>query len=672
VENTGNVTLTGVTVTDPKVTVSGTPIAVMAPGALDGSTFTAVYTLTQADIDAGTFTNTATATGQYNGDVTDTDDDVQNFVRTATVSIQKTADKTSDVQAGDVITYTYVVTNTGNVTVSGVDVSDNHPGTGTLGDITTGDATDGVLPGGTVTFTATYTVTQEDIDNNTAITNTATATATGANNAPAEATDTETITPEAASASIEITKTGTYNDTDGDGRASAGDQITYTFTVENTGNVTLTGVTVTDPKVTVSGTPIAVMAPGALDGSTFTAVYTLTQADIDAGTFTNTATATGQYNGDVTDTDDDVQNFVRTATVSIQKTADKTSDVQAGDVITYTYVVTNTGNVTVSGVDVSDNHPGTGTLGDITTGDATDGVLPGGTVTFTATYTVTQEDIDNNTAITNTATATATGANNAPAEATDTETITPEAAAPAIEITKTGTYNDTDGDGRASAGDQITYAFTVENTGNVTLTGVTVTDPKVTVSGTPIAVMAPGALDGNTFTAVYTLTQEDIDAGTFTNTATATGQYNGDVTDTDDDVQNFERTPSISLIKTANKTSISVAGEEIVYTLTVTNTGNVTISNITKLDKLVSFDQNVGTLLPGESKSVDITYVVTQEDIDRGNIENIASVNGKDPNGDEASDEDSIVLDVDMNPSIEISITANKTVVSAAGEGPQR
>jgi uncharacterized repeat protein (TIGR01451 family) len=170
------------------VTVSGNPIAVMAPGAVDGNTFTAVYTLTQADIDAGTFTNTATATGQYNGDVTDTDDDVQNFVRTATVSIQKTASKTANVEAGDVITYTYVVTNTGNVTVNGVGVSDNHPGTGTLSALSTTDPIDGVLPGGTVTFTATYTVTQQDIDNNTAITNTATATATGANNAPAEAT----------------------------------------------------------------------------------------------------------------------------------------------------------------------------------------------------------------------------------------------------------------------------------------------------------------------------------------------------------------------------------------------------------------------------------------------------------------------------------------------------
>jgi uncharacterized repeat protein (TIGR01451 family) len=387
VENTGNVTLNDVVVTDLKVTVSGAPIGVMAPGASDGNTFTAVYTLTQADIDAGTFTNTASATGQYNGDVTDTDDDVQNFVRTASISIVKTADKTAEIQDGDIITYTYVVTNTGNVTVNGVEVSDNHPGTGTLSALSTADPIDGVLPGGTVTFTATYTVTQQDIDNGVAITNVATVTAVGADGSSVDDSDSATITPEPAFAAIEIVKTGTFVDLNGNNRADAGDQITYAFTVENKGNVTLEDVVVTDPKVTVSGNLIAVMAPGAVDGNTFTAVYTLTQADIDAGTFTNTATATGQYNGDVTDTDDDVQNFVRTATVSIQKTASKTANVEAGDVITYTYVVTNTGNVTVNGVGVSDNHPGTGTLSALSTTDATDGVLPGGTVTFTATYT---------------------------------------------------------------------------------------------------------------------------------------------------------------------------------------------------------------------------------------------------------------------------------------------
>jgi gliding motility-associated-like protein/uncharacterized repeat protein (TIGR01451 family) len=140
------------------------------------------------------------------------------------------------------------------------------------------------------------------------------------------------------------------------------------------------------------------------------------------------------------------------------------------------------------------------------------------------------------------------------------------------------------------------------------------------------------------------------------------------VTDTDDDVQNFEKVTSISLSKTANKSSITAAGEEIIYTLTVTNTGNVTISDINKLDRKVSYENNIGSLAPGESVSVDIKYVVTQSDIDSGSIENIASVNGNDPSGDDTSDEDIVVIGVEQNPFIDMSITANKTAVSAAGD----
>ena len=84
---------------------------------------------------------------------------------------------------------------------------------------------------------------------------------------------------------LTIVKSGTL-DTDVAGptdRADAGDTITYTFVVTNTGNVTLTGVTVTDPSVDAS--------PARLDGArslparplTCTATYTVTQADIDAG-----------------------------------------------------------------------------------------------------------------------------------------------------------------------------------------------------------------------------------------------------------------------------------------------------------------------------------------------------------------------------------------------------
>ena len=75
-------------------------------------------------------------------------------------------------------------------------------------------------------------------------------------------------------------------------RADVGDKIDYTLTATNAGNVTLTGVTIVDPKLgTLVCTPTqpATLAPG--QQLVCTGSYTLTQADIDAGTSHNVATA---------------------------------------------------------------------------------------------------------------------------------------------------------------------------------------------------------------------------------------------------------------------------------------------------------------------------------------------------------------------------------------------
>ena len=73
--------------------------------------------------------------------------------------------------------------------------------------------------------------------------------------------------------------------------SAVGDVIHYTITATNDGNTTLTNVTVTDPNAGALNctpqTPVSSLAPGGT--ITCTASHTITQADIDAGHYLNTA-----------------------------------------------------------------------------------------------------------------------------------------------------------------------------------------------------------------------------------------------------------------------------------------------------------------------------------------------------------------------------------------------
>ena len=697
VTNTGNVTLTGVTVTDPLVSVSGGPIT-LAPGQTDSTTFTATYNITQANIDAGQVTNQATATGTppSGPNVTDLSDDNSNLeddmtvttiCNAASIALIKVGTYDGFDQAGncisepgDEITYAFTVTNTGNVTLTGVTVTDP------LVSVSGGPIT--LAPGQTdsTTFTATYNITQANIDAG-QVTNQATATGTppsGPNvtdlsddNSNLE--DDMTVTTICNAASIALIKVGTYDGFDQAGNciSEPGDEITYAFTVTNTGNVTLTGVTVTDPLVSVSGGPIT-LAPGQTDSTTFTATYNITQANIDAGQVTNQATATGTppSGPNVTDLSDDNSNLeddmtvttiCNAASIALIKVGTYDGFDQAGncisepgDEITYAFTVTNTGNVTLTGVTVTDP------LVSVSGGPIT--LAPGQTdsTTFTATYNITQANIDAG-QVTNQATATGTppsGPNvtdlsddNSNLE--DDMTVTTICNAASIALIKVGTYDGFDQAGNciSEPGDEITYAFTVTNTGNVTLTGVTVTDPLVSVSGGPIT-LAPGQTDSTTFTATYNITQANIDAGQVTNQATATGTppSGPNVTDLSDDNSNLEddmtvtticNAASIALIKVGTYDGfdqagncISEPGDEITYAFTVTNTGNVTLTGVTVTDPLVSVSGGPITLAPGQTDSTTFTatYNITQANIDAGQVTNQATATGTPPSGPNVTD----------------------------------
>jgi uncharacterized repeat protein (TIGR01451 family) len=758
VSNTGNVTLNNITVSDPLVTVSGGLISLF-PGNSNSLAFSAVYTLTQADIDAGGVSNQATATGKppTGPNVTDlsdantsgsgpgnTDPTVKPIPASPSIGLVKTAGTINDVDgngpdAGDTVNYAFTVANTGNVTLTNITVSDPLVTVigGPLASLAPASSNSTV-------FKATYTLTQADVDagnvTNQAIASGAPPTgppvtdvsdATTAGSGPGNGDPTVTSIP--ASPSIGLVKSaGAVADTNSSGRPDAGDTLNYTFTVTNTGNVTLANIVVTDPLVTVAGGPVALLAPGASNTTTFTAAYTLTQADMDAGGVSNQATASGipPIGPAVTDLSDantpgagagnddpTLSTIPTTASIAVVKTTagfvdtNGSGSADPGDVITYSFAVTNTGVVVLSNVSLSDPLA-------IVSGGPLISLAPGITdaVTFTASYTLTQADIDagnvNNQAIVtgtppsgptvtdlSDETTPGTGAGN------DDVTVTPIPASPLIGLVKTaGAITDVDGNG-PDAGDTLAFAFTVTNTGNVTLTGVTITDPLVTIVGGPLASLAPGIADSSTFSATYTLTQADVDAGRVNNQATAAGTppsgtavidlsdtaTTGSGTGNDDPTSTpITSSPAIGLVKSAGSiTDLDGngpdAGDTISYGFVITNMGNVTLSNITLSDAMVTVVGGpVASLAPGatDATSFSATYTLTQGNVDNGGVSNQATVSGVPPTGPAVTDvsdtatpgagagnDDPTTTPVPSNPSIGLVKSAG-AITDVDGNGP--
>lgn len=647
VENTGNVTVTDITISDALAGMSSISYTwpgatgTLAPG--ESMTATAVYPVTLADLNQGSVDNTATVTGTApGGSPTATDSVTVPIAGVPQIAITKTGSlpTSGTVYAGEVITYTFNVQNTGVVTLYGVSVADSLPGLSTITYVWPGTA--GQLePGESVIATATYALTQADLDAGYTV-NTATASGTSGAGTTVSAIDTEMMFSDSVPV-IEITKNADL----AAGERSIGDIVSYSFVVENLGNITLGDVTIVDALAGLSsisyGTwPSAaeVLAPG--ESVTATATYALTQADLDAGRVDNTAIASAEAvrGGFTLDSGTANVEFPVAASIALVKTAelDEAIDPRAGDTVTYSFEVSNTGQATLENISISDVLPGISAVTYGTWPGDTGTLAPGESVTATAEYTLTQADVDAG-EITNDATVTATTQRGATATSTDSVT-TPLASNPSLGFLKNVELSSTE---RPMAGQQARFTFEFTNTGNVTLTNLSIQDELEGLSA--INIQWPGATGelapGQSATAIatYNLTQVDIDAGVLFNEALVSGTPpTGDAIETRAEVSvPLESGPALELVKTAslddvNEDGYANGGEELVYTFVVTNTGNVTVHDINIDDPMLGGVISVGTLAPGESFIVDADpYTVTDEDAARGEIVNRATAVGVSP-----------------------------------------
>ena len=248
----------------------------------------------------------------------------------------------------------------------------------------------------------------------------------------------------------------------------------------------------------------------------------------------------------------------------------------------------------------------------------------------------------------------------------DTAIVTVLVVQPSIQVTKTVVSNDD------QLGGFITYNINVTNNGTVDLSDVEVKDD-LTGNTWNIATLAQGA--SVDFSAQLEITQDVIEGECVTNTASATvyldqdGQEQSTVLteDTDSVVECVTLTPSIDIVKEANPTSVDFAGDVINYTITVTNTGNVILNDVTVADPLTDLLQNLGTMAPGEVRTIETSYTVTQENMDSGSILNIASVTGTSNKEVTVTDEDGATVEAVRNPSIDLNKTVDLNSVSKEG-----
>ena len=218
-----------------------------------------------------------------------------------------------------------------------------------------------------------------------------------------------------------------------DAAPSGGDIVTFAIEVTNNGPSEASDATLTDlipDGLTPTGAngdatqgsyapSTGVWSIGALDSGSSATLTIEGTVDLDQGgnAILNTTTAAVALQPDPVDTGDDLEEGVTVPLepgLSLTKVADDDAMVTVGQVISYTYTVTNTGTEIVRGIALTDVHNGDGpapvpanetlladnfALNDSSDSTANDGVwdvlAPGDVVTFVGTYTVQQADIDN-------------------------------------------------------------------------------------------------------------------------------------------------------------------------------------------------------------------------------------------------------------------------------------
>ena len=299
-------------------------------------------------------------------------------VKTAKIIIEKSADRAT-ASLGDTITYTYTATNAGEVMLSSVNATDDKLGAISLGK-------DVLAPGESTSGSAEVMVSPDNFPG--PIVNTVTVSAQTEDGSQVTDSASTSVALRLKPAGIEITLAAQ------DSRGfpifpfdplSVGEEITYVYTITNTGESVLDNLALSDERLGSIPLSRTRLAPwGSLTGS-FT--VTITEEDF-PGPFSDTVTVTAtDPSGRGLQASDTLvlYGLSTSGNLELTKACDRT-EAAVGDVITYTYTITNVGQTTITDLLLTDDH-----LGEITL--PTTVIAPGETIVAYAEYTVSEDDL---------------------------------------------------------------------------------------------------------------------------------------------------------------------------------------------------------------------------------------------------------------------------------------
>ena len=526
----------------------------------------------------------------------------------AALAVSLSLEPSEGISAGDLLSGTVVVSNTGNVTLKDGSLRSS------LADLT--NRSFQLAPGETEEFRYQYMASQADIDAG-IIQDTVTANASAVRGKdPKEARAEASASVNAASPALTVSLKA-------DNEAAAeGDAITYTLSVSNSGNVTIKNILLEDAMIPDGEVPQAFdLAPGKEE--IFTFGYTVSEADVKAGKVERTARAEGKdpsgqaVSGSASAA---VTAEVPEAALLVVKTAEPQENAAAGDEIAYKVLVKNSGSAVVKNIVLADAQ-----LPEEMVEQAFD-LEAGAEKEFSFTYTATQADMDAGTVV-GTATVSGEGSDGSRISKSGSAVVKmAPASAGLTAVMKIDPRKDVE------LGGEVSFTVIVANIGNVTLKDGRLTEDFAGFEDNAFE-LAPGSTAE--FSYKKTAVQEEMDRGAVistvranavsargSNPAEAVGSASAET------VRNGHLKVKLKATTKAKDVDGYILGEKPSYKITVTNDGNLTLRNVLVTDSLTGEKWIIGLLKPGEKRTFTSTYTVTGEDIKHGTIMNQVTAAG--------------------------------------------